>query len=115
MRTKCSNPALKNAWRFIGLVYILILGFFVIGATARYWMPASNAFGGGILFVTIMVLALVVAFAFALAAIGWAAWSLYARTGKDTSASVVAIAAAVVTTAMLGGYLLILTGIVRLK
>jgi hypothetical protein len=115
VKTKNSDAALKNAWRFIALVYLLVFCFFLAGPTARHWMPTEWGMGGAILLVAIMLLSLIVAFCFALAALGWAIWSLRGRSPTRRQQSFFAIDTALVTVLLLGVYLLIETGIVRLR
>lgn len=108
-----SNKALKNAWRFVGLVYLLVIIFFAAGSTARFWVRADLV---GAMFITmLMVFSLVLAFCFALAAVGWALWSFREREKNDPRRVFVVFATAVLTTVVLGGYILIFTGVVRLQ
>jgi len=65
--------------------------------------------------VTLMVLSLVMAFCFALAAICWAVWSLREQAVNERWRSFLAMGASVVTTLIVGGYMLILAGVIRLK
>lgn len=115
MKTKGSDRALKNAWRFIGLVYLLVIGFFLAGATARYWVPATPGLGGAILVASVMLLLLIVAFCFAIAGLAWAIWSLQGRVATGKRLSFLAIGVGFVTVVGLGMYLLIETGVVRLR
>jgi hypothetical protein len=115
VKTKDSGTALKNSWRLIGLVYLLVIGFFLAGATARYWMPSASGPGGAILLASVMLLSLMVAFCFAIAALAWAIWSLQGRVDTGKRLSLLAIGVAFVTVVGLGMYLLIETGVVRLR
>jgi hypothetical protein len=107
-----SDKAVKNAWRFVGLVYLLMIIFFAAGPTAQFWAPADLV---GAMFVTMLMLfSLMLAFCFALAAFGWALWSFRKREKNDRRPVFIVLAMAVLTTAILGGYILIFTGAVRL-
>ena len=115
MKTEGSDAALKNAWRFTGLVYLLVFGFFLAGPTAGHWMPAQWGLGGAIVLGSIMLVSLTVALCFALAALGWAVWSLRGQSTTRRGQSFLAIGAAFVTIVVLGFYFLIETGIMRFR
>jgi hypothetical protein len=109
---KKSNPALRNTWRLLGLVYVLVLGVVVTATTARYWIPAGSGLAGIILLLPAL---LILSFAFALAALGWSVWSLKARQRNESSRSFVAFGVSLLTAVLIAAYLLVLSGVIRIK
>jgi hypothetical protein len=106
------NPALRNTCRLLALTYALVLGVVVTAATAKYWIPAGSGLAGIILLLPGF---LILSFAFALAAIGWSLWSLRAGATSVSSRSLVAFGVSLLTAVLIGAYLLILSGVIRIK
>jgi len=107
-----SDKAVKNAWRFIGLVYLLMLTFFLAFPIGRLCLPANPM--SAMLLTVYVFLALIVAFCFGMAAVGWALWSFHGRRKGDRGAALIALLTAILTTLLLGAYMLVFTGTVRL-
>jgi hypothetical protein len=106
-----SNKAVKNAWRFLALVYLLMLSFFLAFPIGRSILPKE--FGSAMLLTTYMLFCLVIAFCFALAAVGWALWSFRRKQKANLTAPFWVFLTAVMTTLVLGAYALVFMGLVR--
>jgi hypothetical protein len=106
-----SARAVKNSWRFLGLVYLLMLTFFLALPIGRFLFPME--FSSAMLVATYMLLSLVTAFCFALAAVAWALCSFRERRRDNRRAELTVLLTAVVTTLGVGVYALVFTGVVR--
>ncbi len=107
-----SDKAVKNAWRFVGLVYLLMLTFFLAFPVGRLCLPAHLM--SAMLLAVYVLLSLTVAFCFALAAIGWALWSFRGRKKGNRRQALTVLLTAILTTLVLAVYMLVFTGAVRL-
>ena len=75
-------------------------------------IPAGSGLAGIILLLPAL---LILSFAFALAAVGWSLWSLKPGERNESSRSFVAFGVSLVTAALIAAYLLVLSGVIRIK
>ena len=106
-----SEYALKTAWRLIALVYGLALTLLLAIVTTRWWAGIHDI--AGWIFVIVVSMSVVLICSFALAAVGWAAWSFRGRAPEEWRGPWLGFAVALFTFALCTAYLLLLTGVIR--
>jgi hypothetical protein len=114
-RVSLPDPAYasKTAWRFVVLVCSLSLLLIIAAATTRWWIHIHEA--AWFIFAILFSLLLVVLSCFALAGVVWAALGLCRCSSEHRRLAWPALIAAVITFCIVGGYLLIFTGVIRLR
>jgi hypothetical protein len=109
-----SDYALKTAWRLVAVVYGLAVVFVVPFSTIRLW-ASEERFIAVWIFLTLLWLAMFSGTSFAFAAVGWAAWSFRGRPVHLRYRAWIALSVALLTFALCAGYLLVMTGMIRLN
>jgi hypothetical protein len=114
-RVSLPDPAYasKTAWRFVVLVCSVSLLLIIAAATTRWWIHIHEA--AWFIFAILFSLLLVVLSCFAFAGIVWAALGLCRCSSEHRRLAWPALIAAVITFCIVGGYLLIFTGVIRLR
>ena len=111
MTTARPDYALKTAWRFVALVYSLALALLLAIVTMRWWADIHEL--AGWISVILFSMSVVLICCFALAAVGWAAWSFRGRSAAERRRACLGFAAALFTFALSTAYLPLLTGVIR--
>jgi hypothetical protein len=114
LRLSLPDPqyAVRIAWRFVSLVVCMSLLLVLAAATTRWWIHVHEM--AWFVFVVLFCMSLIVLVCFALAAVGWAVCAVV-RPSSLRSAASRALIAALVTLFIVGSYMLVFTGVIRLR
>ena len=114
LRLSLRNPeyAVKTAWRFVALVFGMSLLLAVVAATLPWWVRVDET--APFIFAVLFCMSLIVLVCFAFAGVGWALWALVPRS-SFRGAALRAFLAALIILFIVGGYALVITGVIRLR
>ena len=104
--------AVKTAWRFVALVFCMSLLLVLAAVTTPWWVRVHEM--AWFIFVVLFCMSLIVLVCFAFAGVGWALCAVLPRSSFRRAASR-ALLAALVTLFAVGGYVLVFTGVIRLR
>jgi hypothetical protein len=98
----------------IALVYGIAALVALPGGTIGWW-GSEERFIAVWVFIILFYLALFSGTSFALAAVAWATWSFRGRPAAERMRAWTALLVALLTFSLCAGYLLVMTGVVRLN
>jgi hypothetical protein len=107
-----SEYAVKTAWRFVALVFGMSLLLVIVAVTLPWWVRVNET--APFIFAVLFSMSLLVLVCFAFAGVGWAVCALLPRSSFRGSA-LRAFLAALISFFIVGGYALVITGVIRLR